>query len=406
MNMSGIKIGTIRGIPIRIHFTFLLVLPLLAFLFSRVFSDAARIAEVPPEQLAHPWVWGFGIAIGLFVSVLLHELAHSLYALRKGGKVKDITLMMIGGVSQISEMPREAKHEAMMAFVGPLLSIVLGVVLYATHIGLTGTDSFQLRFGLFYLGALNLFLGFFNLLPAFPMDGGRILRALLSRRLGMVKATNVSARVGKTFAVVFGLWGLVSFNLFLLLIAVFVYVGAESERNAVLVRNVIGDLRVRDLMTPYAFAVPAEMSVYEAAEHMLRDRRLIVAAVEDGRPLGLVTLEGVQRVPTEQRAQKKVRDIAVTPAPAVSPDDAVTTALRVMGELNTPQLAVTLDGSIIGSIGRDEIMRGIRLGELRASQPEHIPHDWLEQPPSAMPPYTPPRGTWSRGEGRGGDMRR
>src|SRR5690348_15176619 len=104
MDMSGFKIATIRGIPIRIHITFLLVLPLLAFGFSRAFREAARLAEVPPAQLGgSPVVWGFGMALALFVSVLLHELAHSLYALKKGGRVRDITLLMIGGVSQISE---------------------------------------------------------------------------------------------------------------------------------------------------------------------------------------------------------------------------------------------------------------------------------------------------------------
>src|SRR5262245_17295929 len=103
MSMDGFRIGTIRGIPIRVHFTFLLVLPLLAFGFARSFRAAAGLADVPPEQLSgRPWVWGLGVAIALFASVLVHELAHSLYALRKGGRVRGITLLMIGGVSQLS----------------------------------------------------------------------------------------------------------------------------------------------------------------------------------------------------------------------------------------------------------------------------------------------------------------
>lgn len=330
METGGFTIGSVRGIPIRVHFTLLLVLPLLAFAFSRAFRDAARLAEVPPDQLTgSPLLWGLGLAVALFVSVLLHELAHSLYALKKGGQVRDITLMMVGGVSQISEMPREPKHEAMMAFVGPLLSILLGVLLYAIHALLSETPWFQLRFAMFYLGGLNLFLGFFNLLPAFPMDGGRILRALLTRRLGMVRATRFAATIGKVFAVLFAIWGLYTMNVLLMVIAVFVYMGAESEKRAVLVKALMGQLRVRDLMS----APPA------------------------------------------------------TRAPAVLPDDDAASALRIMNETNAPQLAVVAeDGSLIGSIGREDILRGLNPSEIEAMQ--HHGHRFSK---SAPEPNYPPR---------------
>jgi Zn-dependent protease len=306
MEMNGFKIGSIRGIPIRIHFTFLLILPLLAFAFSRAFREAARVAEVPANELGSPLLWGLGLALALFLSVLLHELAHSLYALRKGGQVRDITLMMVGGVSQISEMPREPRHEAIMAFAGPLTSIVLGVVLFGVHALIADTPSFQLRFATFYLGGLNLFLGFFNLLPAFPMDGGRILRALLSGRLGIVKATRISAGLGKVFAVLFGIWGLATMNVLLMLIGVFVYMGAEGEKRAVMVKSLIGRMRVRDLM-----------------------------------------------------ASRELAD-----APAISPDDDAATALRIMNETDASHLAVIdADGTRLGSLDREDIIRGLKQGE-------------------------------------------
>ena len=236
MDMGGFKIGSIRGIPIRIHITFLFVLPILALGFGRAFGVAARVAGVPPEQITgSPILWGVGVALALFASVLLHELGHSLYALRKGGRVRDITLLMIGGVSQISQMPRESKDEAMMAFIGPLVSIVLGIALYGLH-AVSGGVSFAAQFGLFYVAGLNLFLGLFNLLPAFPMDGGRILRALLSPRVGAVRATRIAATIGKVFAGLFCAWGLFSFNLLLVLIGFFVFVGAQSEQRAVMMK--------------------------------------------------------------------------------------------------------------------------------------------------------------------------
>lgn len=373
--MSGFKIGTIRGIPIRIHYTFLLILPLLAIAFARTFRAAAVAAEVPPEQLAgSPWLWGLGVAVALFASVLLHELGHALYAVRKGGRIRDITLLMIGGVSSVAEQPKGVRHEAVMALVGPVVSLALGGLLYAIH-AVAPAASFNLRFALFYVGSLNLFLGLFNLLPAFPMDGGRILRALLVGRLGVVRATNVAAGVGKVFAVAFGIWGLISFNLLLLVIAFFVFTSAAGETRAVTVKALLGNLRVRELMSAEVASVPADVSVSEAAERMLRERRLALALTSDGAFVGLLTLEAVQALPPEQRAQTPARAVALE-VPSVSPADEVGTALRLMSEHQLAQLAVVEEGRLVGALSRDDILRGVKLRELEASQSQHPPGGW------------------------------
>ena len=370
MTMGGFRIGTIRGIPIRIHWTFLLVLPVLAFAFSRAFRAATNLAAVPPELLSgSPLLWGVALALALFASVLVHELAHSLYALRKGGKVRAITLLMIGGVSQISEAPKKTRDEAVMALVGPVTSLALGLLFYLVH-SFAGRADFNLRFAVFYLGSLNLFLGVFNLLPAFPMDGGRILRALLAGRFGLVRATNIASSVGKVFAVLFALWGFVSFNMFLVLIAFFVFVGADAEKQAVVVKALLGRLRVRDVMSTRLCSVADDVSVRDAAERMLRERRLALATTVDGRPVGLITLDAVQAVPPERRAETPARSIAVE-IPPLSPEDDVAKALQLMTERNLPQLAVAEDGNVVGSISRDDVVRGLRLTELEATQ-----HDW------------------------------
>jgi Zn-dependent protease/CBS domain-containing protein len=371
--MSGFKIGTIRGIPLRIHFTFLLILPLLAIAFARAFRVAAAAAEVPPEQLAgSPWLWGLGVALALFASVLVHELAHSLYALRKGGRIRDITLLMIGGVSRVAEPPKSVRHEAVMALVGPLVSLALGALLFALH-AVAPSTSFNFRFALFYVGSLNLFLGLFNLLPAFPMDGGRILRAVLVPRLGLIRATNVAAAVGKVFAVGFGLWGLFTFNLLLLLVAFFVFTSADAETRAVTVQALLGHLRVRDLMSAQGASLPGDVSVHEAAERMLRERRLAFAVTVDGAPTGLITLDAIQAIAPEKRAELPLREIAVE-APSVAADEEVGKALRLMGELEVPQLAVVEDGRLVGTLSRDDIVRGLKLGQLEATQ--QAPGDW------------------------------
>jgi Zn-dependent protease len=367
MELGGFRIATIRGIPIRIHFTFLLVLPFLVFGFARAIRSAAVLADVPPERLSgSPWLWGLGLALALFASVLVHELAHAFYARRKGGKVKGITLLMIGGVAQISEPPRSSRAEAIMALVGPLVSLALGALFTLGHVA-TARLSFSLSFALFYLGSLNLFLGVFNLLPAFPMDGGRVLRSLLARRVGVVRATHIAARVGKVFAVLFAIWGFLSFNMLLLLIAFFVFVGADGEARAVTAKAMLEGLRVRDVMNRTALTVAADVPVREAGELMLRERGLAVVVMSAAHPIGLLTLEAVQAVPPALRGETFARDVAVV-TPPVAPTDEAAAALRLMTEGALPALPVAEEGHLVGTVTRDDVERGLKLSQLEATQ--------------------------------------
>jgi Zn-dependent protease/CBS domain-containing protein len=363
---SGFQIARVRGIPIRLHVTLLLVLPFLAWAFGRVFEQAARAAEVPAEALGSRWVWGLAIAVALFASVLVHELAHSLYALRKGGKVRAITLLMIGGVSEMSEPPRTPGQEAMMAFVGPATSLAIALAAFAAYGLSRPAGAWAVSFAFFYLGTLNVFLAGFNLLPAFPMDGGRVLRGLLSRRIGPVRATRIAAQVGKAFAVLFGVWGVATGSIVLLLVAFFVYTGAEAEARDVLVRAVLGELRVRDLMTPDPGAVAPADPVADVGERMLRDRRLAFPVAEEGRVVGLVTLELIEGVPGAERARTAVGRVMRAPT-VLSPGDRVADALRALDREQLQQLAVAEDGRLVGTLSRFEVMRGLQLRELEAT---------------------------------------
>src|SRR5512138_400502 len=367
--MSGsIRIGTIRGIPIRIHVTFLVVLPLLAWGFGRVFSEAARLAGIPPSELRGPPIlWGLVVALALFVSVLVHELAHSLYALRKGGRVRDITLLMIGGVSQISEPPRTGRQEAIMALVGPLTSLALGVVFAAANRAVRGSGLFDLRFVLFQLAYLNLVLGLFNLLPAFPMDGGRVLRGFLADRMGLPRATRIAAALGKAFAIGFAVLAFVSANLLLMVVAFFVYVGAESESRSVLVKAFLGEIRVRDLVRSRPEPVDAFTSLYDLGERMLRERRLAYPVAEGGRVVGVATLEDVRKVPLEERGRMTVGEVARRVQPLQARDHA-TEAMRALAEAGLPVLPVVDGAAPAGVLGRQDLARGLQLVELEATQ--------------------------------------
>ncbi|HEX8818599.1 MAG TPA: site-2 protease family protein [Archangium sp.] len=367
---GAFRIATLRGIPLRVHYSFLLVLPFLVLLFGQAFRAAAEAAQVPPERLlGSPYLWGLGLAVSLFLAVLVHELAHSLYALRKGGEVSDITLMMIGGVSRITRMPEGPRQEAVMAFAGPATSLVLGGLFLALSVPLAHARSYNLYFAVFYLGSLNVFLGLFNLLPAFPMDGGRILRALLAGRLGRVRATRVAGAIGKLFAVVFGLLGLFGGNFILVIIAFFVFMGAEGESRQVDMESRLARVRVRELMVARTASVDAEDSLGEVAERMRLERRRALPVVEGGRVVGLVLLASVRQVPAERRAQVRVRQVA-QPVPELTPEATAWEALKEMGQRRLPQLPVVQDGVLVGTVTQDDVMRGLELRELEDTHPQ------------------------------------
>lgn len=382
---GAFRIGSVGGIQIRVHYSFLLILPFLGWLFARRFTAAADAAGVPQSAVSgSPYLWGLGLAIALFLGVLVHELAHAFYALAKGGQVRGITLLMIGGVSELTEPPKRLKDEAIMALVGPATSIALGILFFVLLRVVDGVASFNLRFALFYLAQINVVLGIFNLLPAFPMDGGRIVRALLASRMGMARGTRVAATLGKVFAALFAIVGLFTFNFVLLFISYFIFLGAESEARQVLVKAALGKVRIRDLMTANVAAVDAADPVTRVGERMIDARRLTLPVLEDGQVIGMAQLRDVQAVPPEARAEVTARQFA-RPAPVLSPDEDVWKAVREMEQSGLTQLPVVEGGQLIGVLRREDVARGLALQELDESL-----HPRQPTPPPSWP-YPPNR---------------
>lgn len=365
---GGFQIAVVRGIPVRVHWSLLVVLPFLAYGFGSSLGVAARLAGMEPGILAGPpWLWGLGIAVALFLSVLVHELAHSIYAISRGGKVRGITLLMIGGVSEIAEPPRTPRQEAAMAFAGPASSFGIALLALAGAALLDGLELPSASFALFHLGYLNGLLAVFNLLPAFPMDGGRVLRGLLTPRLGAVRATRLAARIGKGFALLFAGGGVLGANPLLLVIALFVFAGADAESKEVLLRSRLGDLTVGALMTRGGSAVQADDLVWEAAERMLREQRLALPVLEDGGLAGVLTVEAIEAVPPGARASTLVRAV-MRPPVFLRSADRVSDALRLLDREGLQEIAVEEGGTIAGTLSRLDITRGLRLRELEASQ--------------------------------------
>jgi Zn-dependent protease len=385
MPLSGaLTLLRVKGVPVRAHWTLLLIVPYLAVVFSADFAGVADMADVPVQSLTlPPLLWGVVLAIGLFVSVALHELAHTLVALRVGGKVREITLMLIGGVSQIERLPDRKGIEAIMAAAGPATSLAIGALLLVTTWFLPAS-AVDLRLGLFYLGQINLVLGLFNLVPAFPMDGGRVLRSLLATRLGTMRATDIAALIGKAFAVLMAAAGLWAGNFLLLIIAFFIYAGAGAEARMEQTRHAIEGVRVAELMTPHPPVVPLDTPLARLPRLMRAAGRMeLVVTDERGHPLGLVRASDLTRFAPADRERLTVRDIGdrlASSAVQVPLDDPARTALERADEsgaeyvIAVDQTAADPPG-LAGLLARSDIEKLMLLRALdeRAGHEERAP---------------------------------
>ncbi len=384
--MRRFRIGSAFGIPIQLDLTFLLVLPLFAWIIGTQIEQTADLvnrslgAELDPVLLTDGslvWVLGVVAAVGLFTGVVLHELGHSLVAIRYGFPIDSITLWLFGGVAKLTEMPEDWKQELAIAVAGPIVSVALGVISYVAFAVLPATESAiveSARFVLAYLALMNVALALFNMLPGFPMDGGRVLRALLARRRPYARATQIAAEVGKVFAVLLGLFGLfVAGNIFLAGLAFFIYIGATGEARQTTMRADLEGVTVRDVMTPAnrVTTVTPDVSVRELIETMFRERHTGYPVKMSDEVVGLVTLEDARAVRDVERAAYTVGDVMTTELVTVAPDTDVMDALNQLQDNSVGRLVVTdADGAFCGLLTRSDIMTALSI--LRSSEDDGL----------------------------------
>lgn len=353
---GALTILRVRGVPIRLHVSVLLLVPFLTFALAAQTPLVAEAADLPASRLGLPgWAWGVLASAGLLVSITLHELAHTIVAMRHGGRVESIVLMALGGVSQVTQMPREPRHELAMAIAGPITSVLIAVTASLGY--LAARDAPGLAFGLFVLAYLNLVLGVFNLLPAFPMDGGRVLRAALAWRWGKHKATRIAATVGKVMAVAFGLLGLLGGGVWLVLIAFFVWAGASQERLHAEVQNALADLRVGEVNNTVP-AVRADASV-EDARTAMRDAGAQSAVVVDGdQTLGVIRHDEIYAVAVGDRTRERVRDHMVRMVAVHTDEELADSFDRVLRDGEVP--VVDEGGHALGVVRAADVVRKLR----------------------------------------------
>ncbi|MFC7187910.1 CBS domain-containing protein [Halorubrum yunnanense] len=365
--MRGLKIGTALGIPVRLNWTFLIVLPLFAYLIG---SQVGMIAEVmngalgagiDPAALAGgltPWALGLAAGLGLFGGVLLHEFGHSVVAMRYGYEIESITLWLLGGLASFEEFPEDWKHEFWIAVAGPLVSVGVGVGCYAVFaLAPAGANAVRFVFG--YLALLNVVLAAFNMLPAFPMDGGRVLRALLARNQPHAQATQRAAAVGKAFAFIMGIVGLFTFQLLLIVLAFFVYMAASGEAQQTTLKAAFEDVTVDDVMTRRAdlHTVAEDTSVAELMSRMFEERHTGYPVLHGEDLVGMVTLEDARSVREVERDAYRVDDVMATNVVAVGPEAGAVTALETMQEHGVGRLPVVdREEKLVGIISRSDLM--------------------------------------------------
>lgn len=367
--MRSFTIGRVFGIPIRLDLTFLLILPILAWLISgQVGIWTGQLNSLWGLELdatvlstgTTPYLLGITAAIGLFVGVLFHELGHSVVAKRFGYPIESITLWILGGIAQLGEQPEDWRQEFYIAIAGPVVSVLLGVGAYAA---LFAVPSYlpTVKFVLGYLALMNLALAAFNMLPGFPMDGGRVLRAILARNRPFAAATQTAAEVGKLFAILLGIVGLFGGQLLLLLIALFIYVGASGEAQRTVMNAAFEGVTVTDVMTTAdeIDVVDPGDTVASLIERMFQDRHTGYPVIDNGRLVGMVTLEDARSVDPVEREAMLVEDVMSRELETVSPDTGVMAAFDRMQEHGIGRVLVTRDGELVGLLSRTDIMTAL-----------------------------------------------
>jgi Zn-dependent protease/CBS domain-containing protein len=354
----SLNIGTIAGTAVRVHITFLLFL---------VWIFAADYASGGPDEA---WT-GLLFMVLLFACVLAHEFGHIFTARSFGVATPDVTLLPIGGVARLERIPEEPRQEFLIAIAGPAVNVVIAfalMLLAGAHldpVALGSVDNAHISM-IDRLANVNLFLAVFNMIPAFPMDGGRVLRALLAIRMGHTRATETAASIGQAVAFLLGFIGLF-FNPLLIFIAVFVYLAASSEAHMVAMRAMAHGVPVTNaMMTQFAKLTP-QAHVDEAVQTLLRTSQSEFPVVDaSDKPVGLLGRGDLIRAVKQFGPDARVADVMSPKLPTVSQRRCLDEALRLLQEKSAPAVAVVdADGRLVGLVTPETIGEMLMLHQAR-----------------------------------------
>ena len=362
--MKGLRLFRVLGIQISANYTWFIVFGLIAWSLASSYFPF----HYPGLSRSAHWVMGFLGAVFLFLSVLIHEITHSTIAKREGIEVKEITLFIFGGVSQLTKEPEDPLKELKVAIGGPLSSIILAFLFWIASKITSRTPDFILYTGLLsYLAFINLSLAVFNLIPGFPLDGGRVLRAIYWKRTGSLRrATRIATEAGKWFGVgiiLLGLLLVLTGNLiggfWFVIIGMFLRSSAEGGYQQVVMKRALEGVKVKELMSQGVIAVQPSLRIDRLVEDFyLTHNHITYPVAEKERIVGIVTLKRVKEVPREKWTEKVVQEVMIPIREEImlDPDGNAADALQKMIRSGEGRLPVVEDGKPVGMVTRRDIL--------------------------------------------------
>jgi len=345
---SSIRMGKIFGIEFHIHVTFFL---LLLFVFVSVLNEQGLRAAFSATLFI----------CAIFVCVLIHEIGHSLIARRFGKETKSITLLPIGGMAAMEEIPQRPLQEIAMAIIGPMINLAIAGVLYTivgrwTGVSIPGLYPASVRSFVGGLIGVNISLAIFNMLPAFPMDGGRVFRGLLALKMDYVRATSVAVSVGQALAVVLVFIG-VFFNLWLALIGLFLYIGAGSEKQQVIVRSMLHKVPVAEVMTTDFRSLHPDEPIGHALEHFYHGCQEDFPVIGDNGIEGILTRDRILASIHEKGLNVHVSEIMDRTFTSVAPETPLDDVYKQLHATKRTAVAVVEDNTVKGIVCLDSLSR-------------------------------------------------
>jgi Zn-dependent protease/CBS domain-containing protein len=359
------KLGTVRGIGVYVHLTFFLLIPYIIWSQLSVKGDFKSM------------LFQGALILSVFTCILLHEFGHAFMGLKYGVKTKDITLLPIGGVARMEKLPSEPIHELWIALAGPAVNVVIAILLGAwlavtntwqsfNEINLDKPPFFQM------LLFTNIFLVVFNMLPAFPMDGGRVLRALLAIRMDYARATSVAVVLGQAMAFIFGFIAVFQWNNpFLILIAVFVWIGASQESQMVQIKSIFAGIPVnRAMITEFHTLSPWD-TLDHVIQVMLTGSQHDFPVVQDGKVVGVLTRGKLLMSLAKQSRETLVQDVMEKEFQPVVPTDMLEPILMRFQTSETALLPVISNSQLVGMLTRENIAEFIMIQTAMNSRKHH-----------------------------------
>ena len=347
------KLGEVAGIGIFVHATFVMIVAWVA------------LSQWMVEHSAAAALVGALFVVALFACIVLHELGHALTAKRFGIRTRDITLYPIGGVSRLERIPEEPRQELLVGLAGPAVNLVIAAAIaaiVAASQGLVPLRELTFTRGPFLERLLlaNLFIAGFNLLPAFPMDGGRVLRALLATRMSYLRATEIAASVGQSMAFLFGLVGLFT-NPFLVFIALFVWLGASSEAAMAQMRAAFSGIPVsRAMVTEFASLAPGD-PLRKAVDLTLAGTQSDFPVLEGGRPVGILTQGELLAGLAQRGAEARVADVMRPVQETVDPREMIDAVFARLQGTESRTIPVVRGGEVVGLLTQDNLGELVRI---------------------------------------------